>query len=240
MNTAILTQARMASTRLPGKVLMTISGKTILEYHCKRALWSGLPVIVTTTTNAIDNAIVLVCQKLNLPYFAGDSLNVLKRYYNCARQFRLDCIIRITADCPLIDGHLIHKGLKQFQLTKPDYLSNTLTRTYPQGFDFEIFTFEMLEEAYTHARDAFEKEHVTPYIWRNTSKRFTIHQFKRSADNSYYKVAIDKQSDFQMIRKLIIQYRADIKSCEEIIAILDRHPEIATINCNQGEKNDEK
>ena len=236
MKTAIITQARMSSIRLPGKVLAKINNQPILEYHLKRAQESKIPIIVATSIDRKDDAIVQLCQTISVPVFRGDLNDVLARFYYCAQAFDLTTIIRITSDCPLIDGDLIAKGLRMFQKSGCDYLSNTVKRTYPRGFDFEIFTFAALTEAFQKATELLDREHVTPYIWRNHPDRFIIKQLTQPKDESAYRITVDTQEDFLAVKTLIQKYQAHKKNSLEIIELLEKHPKIAKLNADVQQK----
>ncbi|MEW6618230.1 MAG: glycosyltransferase family protein [bacterium] len=237
MKVSIITQARITSTRLPAKVLKTIKGKSLLAYHIQRAKWSGLPIIVATTLKN-NESIIEECNLLKTPYFRGDEDDVLSRYYHCARENQIDTIIRITSDCPLIDGYLVREGYEEYKRLKVDYLSNSIERTFPRGLDFEIFSFEALELAYKNAKELFEREHVTPYIWKSNPNLFRIKNFLFRLNKSGYRITVDTEKDFEVIKILIEDYGADQKGYEEIIEILDKHPEIVKINENVKQKND--
>ena len=236
MKIAIITQARMSSTRLPGKVMLKINHKTLLEYHIERAQKSNIPIIVATSLDQQDGAIIQLCNNMSVPVFRGSLYNVLSRFYHCAKKYKLNTIIRITSDCPLIDGELIAQGLIQFNKLGADYLSNTVERTFPRGFDFEIFTIDALTKAYKNATLDFQKEHVTPYIWQNKQKQFTIHAFTQKRVAANFRLTVDTPEDFQAVAELIEKYRADTKNVNEIINILDTHPEIVQINAHIEQK----
>ena len=141
MKTGIISQARMTSTRLPEKVLKLIGGNPMLKYHTDRLKESGMPVFIATTVNKTDDPIVAFCQEENIPFYRGSENNVLSRYYECAKENKLDVIVRVTSDCPLVDGELIRKAWEDYKdsFKKYSYISNGVNRTYPRGFDFEIF-----------------------------------------------------------------------------------------------------
>lgn len=235
MKVSIITQTRMDSTRLPGKVLKTIKNKSLLNYHIQRAKWSNLPVIVATTTKEKDELIVKECQRLKISYFRGDEDDVLSRYYYCAKENNLDVIIRITSDCPLIDGCLIREGYEEYKKSNVDYLANTIKRTFPRGLDFEIFSFEALDLAYRNAKELPDREHVTGYILRNLNL-FRTKNFSHKIDKSKYRITVDTKEDFEAIKTLIEKFRSDEKKYQEIIEILDNNPEIVKINENVKQK----
>src|SRR5688572_5362146 len=159
----------MTSTRLPGKVLMKLGDNTVLEHHVARLKQTGFPVYIATTTNLSDDPIKDFCQQNNLGSFRGDEQNVLSRYYNCAAENKLDVVVRVTSDCPLIAPELIRNGIELYLKTNDPYLylSNVLERSFPRGFDFEVFSFALLERAFKNATRPEDLEHVTPYIHQN-------------------------------------------------------------------------
>ena len=230
----IITQARMTSTRLPGKILKKIKGKALLEYHIERLKWSDLPVIVATTTNQTDDCVVDLCRMLRLPFFRGDETDVLSRYYLAAKEHSLDIVIRVTSDCPLIDGRLIKRGLGKF--VDCDYLSNSISCTFPRGLDFEIFSFEALEMAYNNASEIPEREHVTPYIHRTQKDLFRITPFFADNDDSVFRITVDTEDDFQLIKELIEKFGCDNLTAEEIISVLQRNPYLKDINAHVRQK----
>ena len=238
MNIVAIIQARMTSTRFPGKVLKTIAGKPMLWYMVNRTRTAKMinDVVVATSTDLSDDLIEDFCKINKIKYFRGDLDNVLKRYYETAKKFNANVIVRVTSDCPLIDGKLIDEGLKEFIGGDYDYLSNTVERTFPRGSDFEILKFSALENAYKNAAEEPEKEHVTPYIWRNHPEQFKICQLKREVDKSNFRITVDTPEDLEVIKILIEKYKADKKSADEIIEILDNHPEISQLNAHIEQK----
>jgi spore coat polysaccharide biosynthesis protein SpsF len=231
-NVIAIIQARMSSTRLPGKVLLPIKGKPLLWYVVNRTRKSRLisNVIVATSTDSTDDPIARYCQDHTIAYFRGDLKDVLARYYGAAVKQSASTVVRITSDCPLIDGSLIDKGLRLFSTGKYDYVSNILKRTYPRGFDFEIFSIKALQTAYRKATLEPEREHVTPYIWRNHPKDFRIGQVSEEIDSSKYRITVDTREDFELVKILIERYSADTKNYQEIIDILDKDPALVNIN----------
>lgn len=230
----IITQARMTSTRLPGKVLANIGGRPLLEYHLERLLPSGWPVIVATTINSTDDPIIELCDRLGVSWFRGSEDNVLSRYYLAAKEYNLKTIVRVTSDCPLIDGELIVNSYEahQGQFNEQSYLSNCLQRSYARGFDFEIFSFKSLEIMAKSSRETFEKEHVTPYIWRSHPEKFNFIHVLDQEDNSKLRITVDTKEDFQLVKALILKYQAQNKSFQGITKILKTYPELVDINKN--------
>jgi spore coat polysaccharide biosynthesis protein SpsF len=234
----IISQARMTSTRLPGKVLLKIKDRTVLDYHLERLQQSGIQVYIATTTNFSDDVICRWAEPKEVPFYRGDEQNVLSRYYNCALENNLDIIVRVTSDCPLIDGDLIGRAVKEYINLNNNriYYSNCLLRTFPRGFDFEIFSFALLEEAYLKATTESQKEHVTPYIHQNVSGYVHLRHYTRQEDDHDYRITLDTSEDFTLIRKLIEEYNCDHKSAEEIIVVLKANPELKEINAHIEQK----
>lgn len=238
MKVIAIIQARMSSTRLPGKVLMKIAGKPMLWYLIMRLKKSSLikTVVVATSTQKEDDVIVKFCRQERLQVFRGNLANVLDRYYQTALKFSADIVIRLTSDCPLIDHTLIEKGLDLFTKHNSDYVSNTVRRTFPRGFDFEIISFKALKEAQKRAKELAELEHVTPYIWRYHPDDFNIRQLIQQRNNSAYRLTVDTPEDFQLVKILIEKYHAHTRSFSEIIRILDHHPDLTIINKHVEQK----
>lgn len=234
----IISQARMTSTRLPGKVLLPVAGQPLLHYHVKRLQESGLPIYLAITNNTTDDPLAEFAALAKLPCTRGDEQDVLGRYYQCAVENQLDLIVRVTSDCPLLDGRLIAQGVREYvQQADPRlYLSNVLERTYPRGFDFEIFSRELLEEAFEHATLPGDREHVTPYIHQNRAGQVRFQHITRSPDRSHYRLTVDTAEDFQLLKRLIEDYNAASLSTDELIDLLDQHPEIVALNAHIEQK----
>ncbi len=222
----------MTSTRLPGKVLKNVNGIPLLKYHLDRLKIAGLPVFVATTTNKSDDGIIKLCEQEKVETFRGDEFNVLERYYFCAKKYRLDIIVRVTSDCPLIDSELIQQGVDRYlQINnKKTYLSNTMERSFPRGVDFEIFHFEMLKKAYENATLELEKEHVTPYFYQNDTKSFDKISLKNKKNNDAIRITVDTNEDFDLIKVLIENYQAHKKNTAEIVKLFEENPELGQMN----------
>lgn len=193
-------QARMGSTRLPGKVLLDIQGKTVLEHVVDRVSASKLVqnVVVATTVDKNDLEIVKLCSNKNISVYCGSEKDVLDRYYQTARLFKADHVVRITSDCPMIDPEIIDEVISLHLKEHADYTSNTLKETYPDGEDVEIFTFDALETSWKKANLTSEREHVTPFM----KKRIDL--FKHASmvypfDLSKKRWTLDRKEDFAFI-----------------------------------------
>lgn len=233
----IITQARLNSTRLPDKVLLPLGEETILAAHVRRLRWSGLPVVVATTKLAADGAIVDEAASLGAPCHRGSETNVLSRYHECALRFGFDVIVRVTSDCPLIDGNLIRDALRIYRRegNESTYMSNTHERSFPRGFDFEIFSFRMLEEANGNARDESELEHVTPYF-RFRPDRFPALNYRRDPDASMFRVTVDTEEDLLLVRTLVEEHGCADLGVDEIVRILFENPRLGSINAAVEQK----
>jgi len=227
-------QARMNSTRLPGKTLMQIdSYGTMLDYVIKQSSDSKIiqKVIIATTTLENDTPIVNHLKKFNVEVFRGDPENVLSRYYYCALKFKIDPIVRITADCPLIEPSIIDKVIEKFQTGEYDYVSNNKPRTFPYGMDVEIFSFKTLEIAWKNSKLNSEKEHVTPFIYKNPNK-FNIGHLTNSLDISDIRITVDRENDINLIREIAKKIKNRPIRLENIIELKKFFPNIFMINQN--------
>lgn len=234
----IITQARTTSTRLPKKVLLMANGQSVLDHHLHRLKQSGLDVFVATTTNTEDEPIVRIAEKNGVGCHRGSEYDVLARFYETAKKFELDIIVRVTSDCPLIDGKLIKEGVERFQSSSMNtYLSNCIERTFPRGFDFEVFSFQSLEKAFNKARDISEREHVTPFIRNEVSNiGVKLIHLKQAEDNSSFRLTLDEQDDWILLKTLIEDYHADKLGYDAIINLLKAHPELSSMNSHIEQK----
>jgi spore coat polysaccharide biosynthesis protein SpsF len=235
MKNVIILQARMTSTRLPGKILMPLSGKPLLAYGIERLQRIKKPhhIVVATTTNWQDDAVETLCNTLNVCCYRGNEHDVLDRYYQAAKKYPADAIIRVTGDCPLIDAHIVDLMLDAFESSNADYLSNTLTRTFPRGLDVEIFTATALQTAFKEATQPEEREHVTPYVY-NHPECFRLVNYSQQNDYSQERWTVDTPEDFALIEKIIESLYPSVPNFtqEAVIALLDQQPEWRLLNAH--------
>lgn len=231
---AAIVQARMGSTRLPQKVMLPILDNPLLFYVVSRLKEAKTlsQIIIATTENPKDKAIVDFCKAEKIPYFIGSEENVLDRYLKAARAFGVDVIVRITSDCPLIDPEVVDKIVSLFLNVNPtfDFISNTLTRSFPRGLDVEVFSFEALEKSSLGA-SIEEKEHVTLGMLRNPSE-FSIKNVINPVDYSYLRLTVDTKEDLRLVTK-IIEALYPVKPhfrLEDIIYLLAANPDWLLIN----------
>jgi spore coat polysaccharide biosynthesis protein SpsF len=209
MKIIAITQARVGSSRLPGKVLKDLGGQTLLGLHLERASASQWihKLVVATTTEPDAERIVAIAREKNAGVYQGSLHDVLDRYYQAALAFGAGYVVRITSDCPLLDAQLIDAVI-QFALDQDvDYASNTLEPSFPDGQDVEVFRFSALERAWKEAVLPSEREHVTAYIWKNSTffngSLFTSASFKSPVDYGQVRLTVDEPSDYDTVSALV-------------------------------------
>jgi len=231
-----IVQARMTSERLPGKVLMNILGKPVLWHVVTRLNGSELieKVVVATTTNETDIPIIRFCDEMGIGVYAGSEENVLDRYYKAASHFSATVIVRITADCPLIDPKIVDRVIQYYLENKDkfDYVSTNHPTTFPDGLDTEVFSFEVLEKAWKNAKKQYEREHVTPYIWDQPEK-FRIGNVENDEDlSATERWTLDYEEDLEFIRAIYanLYKEGKIFGMEDVLKLLKKKPELRDIN----------
>jgi spore coat polysaccharide biosynthesis protein SpsF len=236
LKAGIIIQARLGSTRLPGKVLYDLGGVPLLEFLIKRIESSNIPIIVATTQNQEDDKIVSLAKKLNIAYFRGDENNVLSRFYFCALENQLDIIIRLTSDNPFLEGAFIATHLRSYLSYQSDniYMATGISKSFPMGISMEIFSFTLLEKAYHEAEDEKEQEHVTPYIYHKLPVEKVGIQYKEV--KSHYRLTIDTPQDFELAKTIVEDFEGRTKRVEEIIQIMDLNEHLADINKSTTQK----
>ncbi|MFZ0300592.1 MAG: glycosyltransferase family protein [Candidatus Sulfotelmatobacter sp.] len=232
MRVVAIIQARMRSTRLPGKVLKDLAGATVLERVVSRLRRCRLvnEVVVATSAEPADDVIVNECQRLGTHAFRGSEQDVLDRYYRAAQRMQAEAVVRITSDCPLIDPGVSDKTVQAFLSERPDYASNALERTYPRGLDTEVMTFAALECAWTEARQAYQREHVTPFLYQHP-ERFKILSVTGDHDYSQHRWTLDTPEDLEFLRVVYARgvNRQDL-TWQDVLNIVEGEPELAEIN----------
>lgn len=231
--TGVIIQARVGSTRLPGKVLLKILDKTILEFVIERVQKATLvdSITVATTDKKDDQAIMDLSKSLGVNAFAGSEEDVLDRFYEAAKLYNIEYIVRITADCPMIDPILIDKVIDHCSKTGADYSSNTLKRTFPDGQDIEVFNFNALEDAWKEAKLLSEREHVTPYIIKHNDK-FKLANLQNKVDLSEKRWSLDEKADFDFLKVVlesIYPSNPDF-NMNDVLEFLRVNPDVESIN----------
>lgn len=234
MKVVCIVQARVGSTRLPGKVLKKICGKTVLEHVINRLkLVSNIDeIVIATTIGEKDNVIVDEAIRLGVKCFRGSENDVLSRYHFAAKESNADIVVRVTSDCPLLDSDVCRKVIDYLKNNSEyDYVSNTIKRSYPRGLDVEVFSVNAIERTYKEAKKDYEKEHVTPYIWQNEEK-FKVAQIIDTIDNSNLRLTLDTKEDFELIKYIYENLYRDgqIFRLKEVLELYKKNPKIFEIN----------
>lgn len=241
MKIGAIIQARMGSTRLSGKVMKDLKGKTVLQHVIDRVHQSEMidEIIIATTVHNRDNIIEQESLRCQVKVFRGSEENVLSRYYYAAKHYNLDTIVRITSDCPLIDSKVLDEMINHYQKNDYDIVSNTgldtSNRTYPRGLDTEIFSFDTLRKAFINAKEKYHKEHVTPYIYENFRN---VYYYKNDIDYSRYRWTLDTEDDFRLIKEVynnLYLGKHDFY-LKEIIGLFLKKPELNEINSHIEQK----
>jgi len=230
-------QARMGSTRLPGKVLEDIGGKTMLACVVRRTQRATLvdKIVVATTMEPADDAIVAECKHLGAAVFRGSESDVLDRYYRAAEVYEADTIVRITADCPLIDPGIIDHVVRAFLEERPDYASNTtLTKTYPHGLDVEVMTMAALAFAWQEARKPYQRAHVTVYIYENPWL-FQLLAVPGEIGYGHCRWTVDTPEDLAFVREVYARLDDDF-AWHDVLQILAQEPQLMELNRHVRQK----
>jgi spore coat polysaccharide biosynthesis protein SpsF len=235
-------QARMSSSRLPGKVLRDIGGQSMLErmltrvQRCQRIDL----VVVATTTEPSDDPIAEFCQQNGYPFFRGSLHDVLDRYYQAALHFDAATVVRLTADCPLIDPAVIDHTIEQFCQAGVDFAANRLPppwhRTYPIGMDTEVCSFAALERAWREANAPYEREHVMPYLY-DEAERFRTLLVNTEPDYGHLRWTVDTAQDLDVVQRVYALFEGrDDFTYAELLDLFARHPELQAINADVQHK----
>ena len=224
----------MTSTRLPGKVLKEVMGRPLLSYQIERLEKIGEinKIIIATTINKEDNLIIKLCEKEKVPYYRGSEDDVLDRYYEAAKKFGVDHILRITADCPLIDPEICSHVIKVYFGSEVDYVHTG--PTFAEGIDCEIMSFRALEKAWQEARLKSEREHVTRYFY-NHPELFTEVALTNKTDDNKYRFTVDNYEDFLVVKAILealYSKSSKLFSANEIKEFLDIHPDVLSLNAH--------
>ncbi|MBI6546608.1 MAG: glycosyltransferase family protein [Cyanobacteria bacterium NC_groundwater_1444_Ag_S-0.65um_54_12] len=239
MRVVAIIQARMGSTRLPGKVLLALGGQTVLAHVIARVQAAPVAdIVVATTVCPSDDVVVEEAKRCGARWFRGSEDDVLARYHLAAQQSGARVVLRVTADCPLLDpgvlGTLIETFVAQLG-AGVDYASNTLQRTYPRGLDAEVFTAAALETAFLQATKPHEREHVTPYLYQHP-ELFRLYHLVNDVDLSHHRWTLDTLEDFQLLDAIFRALAGGPITTQRVLAYLDRHPELVRLNAHVAQK----
>lgn len=238
MRVVAIIQARMGSTRLPGKVLKDLGGETVLARVLNRTRSATLldEVVVATSVLPADDVIARECEGLKVACFRGDEVDVLDRYYRAAQQFAADLIVRITADCPLIDPELMDATIRTSLDQKADYASNSLARTYPRGLNVEVFTADALSRAWSAAKEEYQRTHDPPYLYENP-ELFKVISIAGEVDRSKYRWTLDTAEDWELLRAVYKHFgNRDSIRWIEVLGFIEAQPELAALNSHVRQK----
>jgi spore coat polysaccharide biosynthesis protein SpsF len=228
----------MGSTRLPGKVLKDLEGKTVLARVVERLRRARLvnEVMIATTDRPADDTIVAECRLLQVAISRGDQDDVLDRYYRAAQLAKAEVVVRVTSDCPLIDPEITDKTIAAFLEAKPDYASNVRVRTYPRGLDTEVMSFSALSRAWQGAQQRYEREHVTPFIYEHPTD-FRLLSVTGEADYSEHRWTMDTWEDLQLMRAIYKRLKEKPEFLwGDVLDVLEREPELVELNRSVTQK----
>jgi spore coat polysaccharide biosynthesis protein SpsF len=242
VKTAAIIQARMGSTRLPGKILKDLMGKTVLQHVIERIRQANSidEILIATTTQGPDDAVANEAAQCGVKCFRGSQDDVLARYYLAAKDNNVDAVVRITSDCPLIDPMVVNALVDFFKNKKVyDIVTNAGSdlskRTYPRGLDTEVFSFSVLEKAFKEAGKQYHREHVTPYIYENSSR---IYFYKNSIDYSRHRWTLDTEEDLALIAEIyhhLYKGKHDFY-LQDVISLFEMKPDLIKINAHIEQK----
>lgn len=241
MKTGAIIEARMTSTRLPGKIMLPVVGKAALELLIERLRQCQeiSEIIIATTVNHCDDVIVDLGKKAGVKTFRGSEHDVLERVYFAAKEFGIDTIVEITSDCSLVDPDLISESIRVFKEGRYDYVSNVIKRTYPRGLDVQTFKTSVLEDVHRTANDPVDREHVALHIYEHPEK-YRLQNFSASPELSMpeQRLTLDTPEDYFVIRSVFEALYPVSKSFRyvDIYNFLKQNPQIAAINAGIHQK----
>lgn len=235
-------QARMGSTRLPGKVLKKINGEPMIKYtldSLKRSKYID-EVVLATSDLKKDKPLAEFANEYNFNLFRGSEEDVLARYYHAAKEYNADVVVRITGDCPLIDYQITDNVIKLYLDNKNevDFVANNIKRTFPRGVDTSVISSETLKIAYKNAELKAEREHVVLYIKKTHEEDFNLLNYKAKGkyNRPDIRITVDEKEDLELVREIISRIESRPITLEKVINILDNNPDLLKINANINQK----
>lgn len=224
-------EARMTSSRLPGKVLMDYCGESNLQHIIERLKRSKYidDVVVATTINEQDNPIVELCENIGCKYYRGSEEDVLLRVLESAKSVNADIIVEITGDCPVIDWRHVDKLVEMFFSGEYDYASNIIQRTFPRGFDTQVFPVEVLDEVNQTSKNPVDHEHVSLYIYTHPEKYRLINwEADEKMNHPEFEITLDTKEDYEFIKQIYenLYYKNQDFSAQDVVKLLIEHPEM--------------
>ncbi len=241
MDTVIIVQARMGSTRLPGKVLTPVLGRPLLDYQLERLrrCRGARTILVATTDRPGDDQLAAHCAALGVTVFRGSEDDVLGRYHGAAQAAGAELVVRVTADCPLIDPAVVDQVIRHWREHRDslDYVSNVLRRTYPRGMDCEVFPTSVLTQAHREATAAADREHVTPYVYRRP-ERFRLANVAYHRDESRHRWTVDTPEDLTLVERMLAALAPanPAFTLEDCLALIAAHPDWPALNAAVEQK----
>ena len=237
MRAIAIIQARLSSSRLPDKVLMDIEGRPMLARVVERVSASRLieGVVVATSSDDSDDKLAAHCRSNGIRYHRGPLDDVLTRFVQAGRREGADVIVRITADCPLIDPALIDAVVTIRDAHRADYASNVVSRRYPRGLDVEVFTAEALARADREGLEPHHREHVTPYLYEQPG-RFQVVGLDCERDLSAHRWTVDTEADLDLVRGIQQRLENPLAGWREVLAVVEREPNLARRNAHIKQK----
>ena len=234
MNVVAIIQARMGSSRLPGKVMLDLAGEPMLARVVSRLRRAESldEIVVATTNDPRDDALAALCAQRAWPCFRGSEDDVLDRYHRAAAAHDAEVIVRITSDCPLIDPDVLDATIAGFLAGQPttDYACNFHPRrTFPRGLDAEVFSRAALDRCWREAADPYSREHVTAFIYKNPHL-FNLRGIESGGDWSHLRWTVDTPEDFELVRLISAHFGHDAFTWREVLAAFEQHPEWAGLN----------
>ena len=228
-------QARMGSTRLPGKIMRDVCGKPMLEMMIERVRRSKTleKIVIATSTNKEDDIIVEFCNKMNVDFYRGSENDLIARYKGASDMFGVDVVVRLTSDTPIMDSYVIDKVVDVYVKNDYDFVSNCypMPRTYPDGMNVEVFSAKILDEAFKESKKPSEREHVTFFMWMNT-ERYKIFRVDYDRDVSMYRFNLDYPEDYTVLKSIFegLYPKNPMFTMEDAIKWLDENPDVFKIN----------
>jgi spore coat polysaccharide biosynthesis protein SpsF len=235
VKTVAIVQARMSSSRLPGKIMRPVVGRPLLELLVERLKRARRvdEVVIATTTNDGDDLVESLTQRLGIGCFRGSEHDVLDRVLRAAHAAQADVIVEITGDCPLIDFEVIDDLVDVYQRNDYDYVANILTRTYPRGLDTQVFATSVLEEVARLTNDPADHEHVSLYIYEHP-ERFKLHNVESGLPKEFWdlRLTVDTAEDFELVRRIYEELYSvnPAFTLKDLIELFQRQPELRGIN----------
>ena len=235
----VIVQARMSSTRLPGKVMRQVLGKPLLAYLVERLqrIKNSHQLVIATSTAPEDDVIATFCEQNKVDCFRGSLFDVLDRYVQAARKNHADLVVRICSDCPLFDPAVAESVIEQAFHTAADWTSNVTQRSFPRGMEVEVCRMHALEQAHQESSRPEEREHVTPYLYRHP-ELFSLSHYVRVPPLPDYRLCVDTIEDFQLIKNILeaLHLKKNEFSIEDVVDLLDEHPDWLSLNAHVKQK----